>query len=124
MHLITIGIFFQDYFYKSLVSYDGIGNSLVHEIGHMIDVKQREYAEITNEVLEEYAVQIIYKKNLNRKYYEDVYKHIAPDNIDNLSRYCYDKSICRGFFLNVGGYFFSCDIWWDIESFYPGYWGN
>ena len=73
MHLITIGIFFQDYFYKSLVSYDGIGNSLVHEIGHMIDVKQREYAEITNEVLEEYAVQIIYKNNLNRKYYEDAY---------------------------------------------------
>ena len=119
-----IGIFNQDYFRSSLTSYksdEGIGRSLVHEIGHMIDVKPREYAEITNCVLEEYAVQTIYKKFYNRERQETLYEALAPDNIDNSLRFCY-KENCIGFFDNAGTYVYNQYIWWNIESFYPGYW--
>ena len=118
-----IGIFYQDYFHNSLVSYEEIGRSLVHEIGHMIDVSLREYAEITNVVFEEYAVQTIYKHIYNRQRFQTIYTNIAPDNIDNLLRFC-NFPPCKGFFNNAGGYVYPHYIWWDIESFYPGYWGK
>ena len=121
-----IGIFNQNELYKSLVSYEGIGSTLTHEIGHMIDVKRREYAERTNVVLEEYAVQTIYKQQYNRRRHETIYEAIAPDNIDNKLRFCNieDKENCNGFFSNAGDYVYPQYIWWDIESFYPGYWGK
>ena len=116
-----IGIFYADYFKCSLVSYEGVGRSLVHEIGHMIDVKPREYAEITNCVLEEYAVQTIYKQEYNRERQETLYEAMAPDNIDNSLRFCHNDN-CKGFFDNAGLYVYNQYIWWNIESFYPGYW--
>ena len=120
-----IGIFNQNELLKALVSYEGIGSTLTHEIGHMIDVKPREYAERTNVVLEEYAVQTIYKQNYNRRRHEIIYDAIAPDNIDNKLRYCYqDEEYCDGFFSNAGDYVYPQYVWWDIESFYPGYWGK
>ena len=120
-----IGIFNQNELLKSLVSYEGIGGTLTHEIGHMIDVRPREYPERTNVVLEEYAVQTIYKQNYNRRRHEIIYDAIAPDNIDNKLRYCYqDEEYCDGFFSNAGDYIYPQYVWWDIESFYPGYWGK
>ena len=118
-----IGIFLPITFYNALVSYEEIGSTLVHEIGHMIDVKPREYPERTNVVLEEYAVQVLYKEKYMRKRYGVIHEEIAPDNIDNSLRYC-QTSICEGFFNNAGNYTFPQYIWWDIESFNPGYWGK
>ena len=118
-----IGIFLSTQFYNALVSYKEIGKTLAHEIGHMIDVKYREYAERTNVVLEEYAVQALYRDIYNRKRYEQIYESLAPDNIDNLLRFC-NNLRCNGFFNNAGNYVYPQYVWWDIESFNPGYWGK
>ena len=121
-----IGIFFLNSFCNVLVSYEEIGSTQAHEIGHMIDVTPREYAERTNVVLEEYAVQVLYKDLYIRKKYETIYEDIAPDNIENSLRHCQssNKSECNGFFNNAGNYVFPQYVWWNIESFYPGYWGK
>ncbi len=118
-----IGIFFYSSFYNVLVSYDEIGKTQAHEIGHMIDVEPRVYPERTNVVLEEYSVQVIYKKKYHYKKYEVVYESIAPDNIENSLRYC-NKDVCDGFFNNAGNYIYPQYVWWNIESFYPGYWSK
>ena len=118
-----IGIFYQSYFYNSLVSYEQIGRSLGHEIGHMIDVKQREFAEITNLMFEEFTTEILYRNLYTNRNYESLYDILAPDNIDNSLRNCH-KSICEGFFINSGTYSKAFIIWWSIESFHPGYWGQ
>ena len=118
-----IGIFLSETFYNALVSYIQIGKTLAHEIGHMIDVKGRTYAERTNVVLEEYAVQALYKHIYNRKNCEFLHTAIAPDNIDNLNRNCHSE-VCKGFFINSGDYTYTHYVWWAIESFYPGYWGK
>jgi hypothetical protein len=78
-----IGIFYQDYFHYSLVSYEEIGRSLGHEIGHMIDVKVREIAEFTNLVLQEFTTEVLYRDLHPHSDYESFYKILAPDNIDN-----------------------------------------
>ena len=118
-----IGIFLPDFYQYIFVSYIEIGSTLAHEIGHMIDVQPREYAEKTNMVLEKYAVQQLYKNIYTRRSFDVIYENIAPDNIDNLSIRCF-KNICKGFFANVGTYTFAHYVWWDIENFNPGYWGK
>ena len=89
----------------------------------MIDVKPREYAEKTNLVLEEYAVQALYRHIYNRNRFDVIQEYLSPDNIDNLKRRCYTVK-CNGFFVNVGKYTYAHYIWWDTESFNPGYWGK
>jgi hypothetical protein len=118
-----IGIFYLDTFRYSLLSYEEIGKTMAHEYGHMIDLKDREIAEVTNIMIEEFVIQALYKKIYNRKRYDLIYEEISPDNIDNLLRRCY-KEVCKGFFVNVGTYVYPHYTWWDIESFYPGYWGK
>ena len=90
----------------------------------MIDVSPREYVERTNCVLEEYAIQVVYKDFYNLNYIEVLHKEMAPDNIDNSLRNCRRNKICNGFFINSGDYIYAHYIWWAIESFYPGYWGK
>ena len=121
-----LGIFTEYFFNETLVSYGDkkVGPTLVHEIGHMIDVKPRELAEFTNLVLEEYNAQTLLKNVYIRERQEKVYEGLAPDNIDNSLRLCENKKVCKGFFLNAGGYVYPHYVWWNIESFYPGYWGK
>ena len=119
-----IGIFYKDVFTFSLLSYIEIGKTLSHEIGHMIDLDQRELAERTNVVLEEYAIQTIYKNIYHRDNIERLHEDIAPDNIDNLKRFCGSHPECKGFFINTNGYVYTHYTWWAIESFNPGYWGK
>ena len=119
-----IGIFYKDVFTFSLLSYIEIGKTLSHEIGHMIDLDQRELAERTNVVLEEYAIQTIYKNIYHRDNIERLHEDIAPDNIDNLKRFCGSRHECKGFFINTNGYVYTHYTWWAIESFNPGYWGK
>ena len=119
-----IGIFKKDNYKFVFTSYKEIGHTIPHEIGHMIDVEPREYEEKTNLMLEEFAVQVLYNHIYNnRTGYEDIYKYIAPDNIDNLKRYCRDI-VCKGFFVNIGTYSWAHYVWWDIECFNHGYWGK
>ena len=119
-----IGIFYKDIFKFSLLSYIEIGKTLSHEVGHMIDLNERELAERTNVVLEEYAIQTIYKNIYHRDNIERLHEDIAPDNIDNLKRFCGSRHECKGFFINTNGYVYTHYTWWAIESFNPGYWGK
>ena len=121
-----IGIFNEMDLRDSLISYHEIGKTLAHEIGHMIDVYYREYAERTNCVLEEYTIEVIYRSLYiyTLKKMEILYTEVAPDNIDNSLRNCEGKENCNGFFINSGNYKYNHYIWWAIESFYPGYWGK
>ena len=119
-----IGIFYKDVFTFSLLSYIEIGKTLSHEVGHMIDLNERELAERTNVVLEEYAIQTIYKNIYHRDNIERLHEDIAPDNIDNLKRFCGSRHECKGFFINTNGYVYTHYTWWAIESFNPGYWGK
>ena len=118
-----IGIFYQEYFHHSLVSYEEIGRSLGHEIGHMIDIRERELAEFTNLVLQEFTTEVLYRDLYTNRDYESLYKILAPDNIDNPLRNCHQTE-CKGFFVNSGAYSKVFTTWWTIESFYPGYWGK
>ena len=120
-----IGIYLQQgFYYYVLVSYNKMHKTLVHEIGHMVDVKPREYAEYTNIVLEEYSVQYLFREQYNRRSWTVIHEYISPDNIDNSLRFCLSLKNCRGFFINSGPYTYIQYTWWDIESFYPGYWGK
>ena len=101
-----IGIFLPEYYKYIFSSYIEIGNTLAHEIGHMIDVKPREYGEKTNVVLEEYAVQTLYRHIYNCNVFYVIHDYLSPDNIDNLSRRCINVE-CRGFFVNVGLYVYA-----------------
>ena len=47
--------------YVAMVSTEGIGSTMSHEFGHMIDVKPREIAEETNNVLREYSLLMVDK---------------------------------------------------------------
>ena len=115
-----IGIFLRDTLTYVLISHINNDSVIAHEIGHMIDVNLRKIPEVTNLVLEEFQVQTYYN---GRTMHQVIYEHIAPDKIDNLKRRCF-KEVCLGFFLNVGQYTYAHNVWWDIESFYPGYWGK
>ena len=113
-----------DVFHFSLLSYIEIGKTLSREIGHMIDVSPRQLIDRTNIVFEEYAIQTLYKNIYHSDNIEILYKEIAPDNIDNLSRFCGSRSECKGYFINTNGYPYAHYVWWAIESFNPGYWGK
>ena len=108
----------------TLISYKLSDKTVAHEIGQAIDIKKREIPEFTNLIFEEYCSQHIYKGSFNTERYLVIYDDIAPDNIDNLSRRCFGRPICKGFFLNCGDYAYSHFVWWDIESFYPGFFGK
>ena len=56
-----IGIFLPDTFDYVLLSHKSYDRTMAHEIGHMIDIKNREIAEVTNLVIEEFAQQVLYK---------------------------------------------------------------
>ena len=120
-----IGIFLKgNFYYDLLVSYQQMSSYLIHEIGHMIDVAPREYAERTNVVLEEYGQDYLFRDQYDKTNWKNIHKYISPDNIDNSLRYCKDLKDCKGFFINSGPYTYAQYTWWDIESFYPGYWGK
>ena len=42
---------------------------------------------------------MLYKDIYHRHNIEILYEDIAPDNIDNLKRYCEYRDICKGFLL-------------------------
>ncbi|MBR3067330.1 MAG: hypothetical protein IKG77_06260, partial [Prevotella sp.] len=74
-------------------------------------------------MFEEFTTEILYRNLYTNRNYESLYDILAPENIDNSLRNCH-KSICEGFFINSGTYSKAFIIWWSIESFHPGYWGQ
>ena len=123
-----IGYFKKDDIYRVMVSYEGIRDTLAHEIGHIIDVIPREIAETTNNVLKEYSLEVIEKyRGYRDANYHFLLVGMVFDNINNeLERGCdsKNKSECNGLFTSYTRYGLCHLLWWDIESFYHGYWGK
>ena len=122
-----IGIFYDEDLYRAMVSTEGIGDRLAHEVGHMIDVSPREIAEETNNVLKEFSLETIDKYlGFRDADYHFIEHYMAPENISTLLRGCDEKNIsdCKGVFTNFKRYKLLFLIWWEIESLYHGYWGK
>ena len=122
-----IGIFMKEELYVAMVSTEGIGRTMSHEFGHMIDVTPREIKEETNNVLREYSLLMVdINKGDNYLDYNILEKGMTPDNISTLLRGCssQNKAECNGLFTDYKRYRFLGLIWWEIESYYPGYWGK
>ena len=122
-----IGIYLEEHLYRIIVSTEGIGDTLAHEVGHMIDVTPREIAEETNNVLREFSLETIDKyRGFRDSDYDFLLHYMAPENISTLLRGCDEKNIsdCKGVFTNFKRYKFLFLIWWEIECLYHGYWGK
>ena len=123
----NVAIYYYTNLYEVMVSYEGIGNTLPHEIGHMIDEVSMKYEERTNNVLREFTREVIYNYTDSLQYNFDlVTDKLSPDNIHPLLRGCIENNItkCIGFFNLYGNYKQSYLLWWNIESLYHGYWGK
>ena len=122
-----IGIFLNEELYRVLVSTEGIGETLAHEVGHMIDVIPREIAEETNNVLREFSLETIDKyRGYRYSDYSYLEGNMAPENISSLLRGCHEINIsdCNGAYANLKRYRLLFLVWWEIESLYHGYWGK
>ena len=122
-----IGIYLEDQLYRAIVSNEGIGDTLAHEIGHMIDVIPREIAEETNNVLREFSLETIDKfRGYRDSDYNFLERYMAPENISTLIRGCNEKNKtdCKGVFTSFRRYRLLFLIWWEIECLYNGYWGK
>ena len=101
-----------------------VGWGYPHEIGHIIDIEEREITETTNNMVAKYSETVLQGDGTwAPETYEQQLKYLAPDNIDNNLRGCEytDKSQCKGFFMNYKRNYL---IFWNIESMYHGYWGK
>ena len=122
-----IGIFLAEDLYSAIVSTEGIGARLAHEVGHMIDVTPREITEETNNVLKEYSCEVIDKyRGFRDSNYDFLLYYMTPENISTLLRGCNEKNIsdCKGVFTSFKRYKFLFLLWWEIECLYHGYWGK
>ena len=94
-----------------LIPFEEVGGSwgLTHEIGHRMDVKAREFGEVTNNMLPMYMSEY-YNKIDNRIPYEShVYKNVISENSNKYTS---------------GGYFENLAVYWQLEMYKPGYWGE
>ena len=122
-----IGIFLKDDLYRVIVSTEGIGDTLAHEIGHMIDVIPREIAEETNNVIKEFSLETIDKyRGIRDSDYNYLTRFMTPDNISTILRGCRELNIsdCKGLYTSFRRYKLLFLLWWEIESLYNGYWGK
>ena len=85
------------------------GWGLDHEIGHRMDVNARLYGEVTNNMLPMY-MSVYYNKVDNRIPYEnEVYKNVISENSNKYSE---------------GGLAENLAVYWQLEMYKPGYWGE
>ena len=124
-HTEHVGIFYDPWIEKALnFNIKNIGWGYIHEIGHMMDIPQREYIELTNNMISEYYDAYLLGNNTySGNGIENIIKYLTVDNIDNKLRACKeeDKTNCKGFHkfdpLNFV-------IFWDLECMHHGYWGE
>ena len=82
---------------------------LTHEIGHRMDVNARLYGEITNNMLPMH-MSVYYNKIDNRIPYESkIYKNVISENSNKYAD---------------GEAFERLAVYWQLEMYKPGYWGN
>ena len=120
-----IGIFYDDWI-ESAINFveKKIDWGFPHEIGHTMDISEREVTETSNNMISKYSETYLQGDGTwgpDRQ--ENKILYLTPDNIDDLLRGCQeeDQSKCKGFLMNKPLNYL---IFWDIESIYHGYWGK
>nr|WP_321027062.1 NPCBM/NEW2 domain-containing protein [Clostridium neonatale] len=101
----------SDVMANHLVPFEDRGPSwgLTHEIGHRMDVNARLYGEITNNMLPMH-MSVYYNKIDNRIPYESkIYKNVISENSNKYAD---------------GEAFERLAVYWQLEMYKPGYWGN
>lgn len=101
----------SDVMANHLVPFEDRGPSwgLTHEIGHRMDVNARLYGEVTNNMLPMH-MSVYYDKIDNRIPYEaNIYKNVISENSNKYME---------------GGAFERLAVYWQLEMYKPGYWGN
>lgn len=97
---------------KFLTTFESRNSSnwgITHEIGHKMDVQKRLYGESTNNML---AIHMDYFYGVrpgNSVPYNKIYKNVMSEN--------------SNVYVN-GDYFERIAPWWQLEMYYPGYWGE
>lgn len=82
------------------------GWGLTHEIGHRMAVGEREYGEITNNMLA-MLMSVDYQSIDNRIPYQDIYKYVIEENKVAMEQ--------QSLFARLGAF-------WQLELAHPGYW--
>ena len=101
----------SDVMANHLIPFEDKGPSwgLTHEIGHRMDVNARLYGEITNNMLPMH-MSVYYNKIDNRIPYESkIYKNVISENSNKYAD---------------GEAFERLAVYWQLEMYKPGYWGN
>lgn len=101
----------SDVMANHLIPFEDRGPSwgLTHEIGHRMDVNARLYGEITNNMLPMH-MSVYYNKIDNRIPYESkIYKNVISENSNKYAD---------------GEAFERLAVYWQLEMYKPGYWGN
>lgn len=84
------------------------GWALDHEIGHRIDIGEREYLEVTNN-MSAMLMGVKYGNISNRIPFENMYKYLIKENAVNMAS--------RSLSERLGAF-------WQLELAYPNYWAN
>lgn len=101
----------RDVMANHLVPFEETGGSwgLTHEIGHRMDVNARLFGEVTNNMLPKY-MSAYYNNMDNRTPYEThIYKNVISEDSNKYTE---------------GGYFENLAVYWQLEMYKPGYWGE
>ena len=120
-----IGIFYDDWVEKAIfIEEKKIEWGFPHEIGHMMDISERTVSETSNNMISKYSETFLQGDgSWGPDRQNSKIRYLTPDDIDDKLRGCKsdDESQCYGFFKNVELNYL---IWWDLESFFHGYWGK
>lgn len=86
------------------------GWGVAHEIGHSLDCKPREISETTNNMWAKFELAYI-SKSVSRNQNDWITKNLTPD----------ETAVDFGLFNKNREVY---QIWWNIESYFHGYWGR
>ena len=94
----------------SMTSFGTPGWGVAHEIGHSLDCTSREISETTNNMWSKFELAY-FSKNVSRNQNDWITKNLTPD----------ETALDFGLFNRNREVY---QIWWNIETYFPGYWGR
>ena len=121
-----VGIFLDEWFRLALdFNINQIGWGYAHETGHMMDLPERTYSEISNNMISKYYDAELCGNNTwgVKDHQVNKIKNLLSDEKDNKLRGCAEANTanCKGYLYHSNLNFL---IWWDLESYHKGYWGE
>ena len=126
-HYEHVGLFKDNWFERVLnFNIKTVSWGLTHEIGHMMDIRERVVSETSNNMLSKYYDAYLCGNNTwgVKDHQVNKIKYLTDDDTDDKLRGCKDidnPSSCKGFLTNRELNYL---IWWDLESFHHGYWSK